>query len=173
MNLTEELLWEPSKEQALHIAKYIGNDPDRFSALMNIFWGGPYLLTQRAARVINYCVEAHPDLITPYLGSLIAFCRQPVPDAVKRNTLRLLQYVDVPGQWQGEVTDLCFAVLGNAGEAVAVKVFAMTVAGDICREHPDLITELVFHIEAQLPHQSAAFQSRGRKILESLRTPSR
>jgi hypothetical protein len=173
MNLAEELLREPSNEQASPIVRYIGNDPDRFGALMEVFFGGPYRLTQRAARVMNYCVEAYPALIIPHLELLIAFSRQPRPDAVKRNTLRLLQYVDIPAQWQGEVIDLCFTMLGNAGEAVAIKAFAMTVAGNICRQHPDLVNELVFLIETQLPYQSAAFRSRGRKFLGSLRTPSR
>jgi hypothetical protein len=118
---------------------------------------------------MNYCVEAHPGLIGPYLGRLLAYCRGPVPDAVKRNTMRLLQSQQVPESLEGELIDVCFALLENGGEAVATKVFAMTVAHNLSRRHPDLQRELAFLIEMQLPYQSAVFQNRGRKVLAALR----
>ena len=169
MNLPQALLQEPSKAQVLRLAGYIGNAPDRFAVLMDVFFGESYRLTQRAAAVMNCCVETHPGLIVPYLGRLVAYCRGPVPDAVKRNTMRLLQFVEVPEAMEGELADLCFALLDNASEAIATKVYAMTVAQNLCRRHPDLRGELVFLIETQLPYQSAAFRSRGRKVLTALR----
>ncbi len=169
MNLSQELLREASKPHALRVAGYIGNDPGRFGALMDVFFAGPYRLTQRAAAVMNYCAEAHPGLLGPYLGRLLAYCRGPVPDAVKRNTMRLLQSQSVPEALEGELLDVCFALLENAGEAVATKVYAMTVVHNLCRRHPDLKRELALLIETQLPYQSAAFRSRGRKVLAALR----
>jgi hypothetical protein len=44
MNLPQELLTQSSKANALRVAGYIGNDPDRFSALMDVFFGGPTAL---------------------------------------------------------------------------------------------------------------------------------
>ncbi len=168
MNLPQALLHEPSKAPVLRLARHIGNDPDQFKALMDVFFGGSYRLTQRAAAVMNCCAETHPGLIEPYLGRLVAYCRGPVPDAVKRNAMRLLQFVEVPEALEGELADLCFSLLDNAREAVATKVYAMTVAQHLCRRHPDLRGELVFLIETQWPYQSAAFRSRSRKVLTAL-----
>jgi hypothetical protein len=169
MHLPQELLTQSSKTHALRVAAHIGNDPGQFGTLMDVFFGGPYRLTQRAAAVMNYCVEAHPALIVPYLARLLAYCRGPVPDAVKRNTMRLLQSQPVPEALEGELLEGCFELLHNASESVATKVFAMTVAHNLCRRHPDLGRELVFLIETQLPYQSAAFRNRGLKVLAALR----
>ena len=168
MHLPQELLTESSKANALRVAGFIGNDPKRFGALMEIFFEGPGHLIQRAATVMNHCVEMHPGLIEPYFGQLLAYCRGPVPNAVKRNAMRLLQSQQVPEALEGELINLCFDLLNKAGEAVATKVFAMTVAHNLCHSYPDLQRELVFLIEAQLPYQSAAFRNRGRKVLTAL-----
>jgi hypothetical protein len=169
MNLPQALLHAPSKVQVLRLAGHIGDNPDRFGTLMDLFFSGSYRLTQRAAAVMNCCAEAHPGLIEPYLSRLVAYCRGPVSDAVKRNTMRLLQFVEEPEALEGELADLCFALLDNANEAVATKVYAMTVAQNLCWRHPDLQGELIFLIETQLPYQSAAFRSRGGKVLATLR----
>ena len=51
MDLRAELLEEHSKRQALRVADYIGNDPERFADLMCLFFGNEYRVTQRAAWV--------------------------------------------------------------------------------------------------------------------------
>src|SRR5512143_3955685 len=97
MNIREALLAEHSKRQTARIARYIGSDRERFAELMRWFFTGPYRVTQRAAWPMSYCAERHPELILPYLGRLLKFAeRDDVHDAVRRNAMRVLQYVDVP-----------------------------------------------------------------------------
>jgi hypothetical protein len=170
MDLTQELQREHSRRQMLRIASYIGDDPERFKRLMEIFLGGPYRLTQRAAWAVNFCASACPQLILPYVGQLIPFCQAPVHDAVKRNVMRILQSVEVTPEYHGELADLCFHLISQPQEAVAIKASAMTVAANLCRHYPELANELKVLIEEQLPYQSAAFRSRGQKVLKKLRT---
>lgn len=172
MNLTEELLREHSRRQMLRIAGYIGDDPERFNRVMKIFPGRPYRLTQRAAWALNFCASACPQLIMPYVGQLIPFCRVPVHDAAKRNIMRILQSVEVPPEYHGDLADLCFYLTGQPQEAVAIKVFAMKVSANLCRHYPELANELKALIEGQIPYQSAAFRSRGQRVLKGLRTLS-
>jgi hypothetical protein len=167
MNIKNELLKEHSKAQALKIQQYIGNDTLRFALLMDFFLGNTYRVTQRAAWVVSSCVEAHPELITPYLKAVIEQLKDSTHDAVKRNTLRLLQHIPIPIQLQGLATDRCFALI-QGKEAIAIKVFAMTVLYNIVEVHPEMAGELKLIIEEQLPHSSAGFQSRGKKILRKL-----
>ena len=103
MNLVETIAKDHSKAQCDRIVKYVGNDPGRFHELVRVFLAGPYRITQRAAWPLSYCVEHHPQLIRPHLQSIIKNLKRPgLHDAVKRNTVRLLQFITIPRSLQGQ-----------------------------------------------------------------------
>src|SRR6476661_4284249 len=140
MNIREALLAEHSKRQTMAIVDHIGSDPERFAELMSIFFEGEYRLTQRAAWPMNYCAERQPQLISPYLTRLVAQLeRGDVHDAVKRNALRLMQFVDVPSRLKGKTYSICVDLIADPLQPIAVKVFAVTVAAKIARSSPDLM----------------------------------
>lgn len=169
MNLQEELLKEHSKRQAEKIIKYIGNDPSRFKMLVNVFLAGPYRVTQRAGWPLSGVVEMHPELVTPHLSQLLKHLSKPgIHDSVKRNTIRLLQHVEIPKRLQGKVAGICFSYLTNHEEPIAVRVFSMSVLERIARENTELKRELQIIIEDHLPFASAAYLSRARKVLKNL-----
>jgi hypothetical protein len=168
MDLKAELLSEHSKRQTMKIVSYIGNDNDLFKVLMDLFFKGPYRVTQRAAWVVGCCADNEPGLIIPYLEPLLKNLQGNVHDAVKRNTVRLLENVDIPGDLLGIAAHTCFRFLNSADEAVAVRVYSMSVLLNICKKEPELKEELRLCIESQLPYASAAFTSRGQKILKKL-----
>lgn len=170
MNWTYEILKEHSRKQCDKMVNYVGNDPQRFSQLVDIFLQGPYRITQRAAWPLSNCVEKHPELLRPHWKKILAFMSRPgIHDAVKRNTLRMLQFVRIPKPYQGRTADLCFAFLTNTKEPVAIRVFAMTVLANLAHEVPELKNELIPIIEDQLPYASAGFLSRSRKVLKQLK----
>jgi len=164
MDIKAALLNDRSKAQAQGIAAYIGSDPERFKILMTLFLQGEYRVTQRAALVLRICSENYPALVRPYLGDLIYNLDRPVPDAVKRNTIRHLQYISIPPALQGKVAHICFNYL-TGQEPVAVKAFSMTVLANLAKTEPDLANELKIILQDQLPHASAGFSARARKIL--------
>jgi len=171
MNLLETLAKEHSRAQCDRIVKYIGKDPHRFKNLVEVFLAGPYRITQRAAWPLGNCVELHPELIKPHLKRIILNLKRPkLHDAVKRNTVRLLQFIDIPRSMQGTVTEICFNFFEGKKEPIAVRVFAMTVLANIAKYQPDLKNELRIMIEHQLPFGSAGFVSRARKVLRQLKT---
>jgi hypothetical protein len=171
MDLRAALLKEHSKVQTSKIVRYIGNKPDRFTILVKIYLAGPYRITQRAAWPLGNCVEAHPQLITPHWKTLIDFAKKPgVHDAVKRNTVRLLQFIDIPAKHQGKVADLCFAFLQDTSEPIAVRCFSMTVLSRIAKEKPELKNELRILIEDQFPYGTPGFLSRAKKVLKQLQS---
>lgn len=168
MNIQEELLKEHSKAQTTKIATYIGNDADKFKELMDLFLGKEQLLNQRSAWVVSTVFEKQPQLILPFLPKLIANLHRPVHDAVKRNTLKIVQHISIPDNLQGEVCQICFPLLQANDTAIAIKVFAMTVIKNICKEQPDLKNELQLILEDQLPHASKGFIARAKKTLKEL-----
>jgi hypothetical protein len=169
MDLVKALLKEHSKAQTTKITAYIGEDAKRFADLVDIFFKGPYRVTQRASWVISHCVESHPHLLKPHLKKIIVFAQKDgVHDAVKRNVVRLLQFVEIPEAARGLAFDMCINFLRHNTVPVAVKAFSMTVLFNISLHEPELKNELRILIEDQLPYSSPAFVSRGKKILKLL-----
>ena len=169
MNLRETLLSEHSKANTIRIGDYIGNDQQRFDALMKHFMANEYRITQRAAAVVNYCAGEHPRLIRPHLGPMIENLRNPnLHDAVKRNTVRTLQFIRIPQDLQGIAADVCFNFLASASETIAVRAFSMTVLLNIVKEEPGLKNELKLVVEELLPYGSTGLKNRARKTLAAL-----
>lgn len=170
MDIRKELTREHSRAKTMKIVDYVGDNPVRFKVLVDVFLTGPYRITQRAAWPLSYCAERDPGLITPHLKIILNHLKKPgIHDAVKRNTVRLLQFIDIPKRHQGQVADICFAYLQDPKEPVAIRAFSMTVLASIARQNPDLRQELAILIEDQLPFGSPAFVSRGRKVLKEIR----
>ena len=97
MNLQEEILKEHSKMQCIRIVQWVGNSQSRFDELFNLFLTGEYRVTQRASWPVSYCVELHPVFINKHFTKLISNLQKPgLHNAIKRNTIRLLQYIEIP-----------------------------------------------------------------------------
>ena len=171
MNLEKELLKEHSKAQGNKIADYVIKDKKRFDNLMEIFFKADYRLNQRAAYSMNICYDKKPELITPYIEKLIFnLKKEGLHDAVKRNTIRILQFIQIPAELEGEIYDICFNYLTSMDEPIAIKAFSMRVLANICKSYPELKNELIPVIEDLLPHGSSGIKNRGKKILKELNT---
>ncbi len=169
MDLRAEILKEHSKAQTMKIVKFIGDDSKKFKELMNLFFNDEYRVVQRSAWIVNNCAGNHPELIKPYLKKMIDYLQKPVHDAVRRNTIRILQFIDIPKNLTGKAANVCFNLLQSKDEPVAVKVFSMTVLGKLCKTEPGLKNELQLLIEDQLPYSTAGFRSRAKRILKELK----
>lgn len=169
MDLKAAILQEHSKAQALLIRDYIGDNQILFDELMNHFFSNEYRVTQRAAWIMTHCTEQRPHLIQSHLAKMVSNLKdKKIHVAVKRNTVRLLQNVDIPENLMGTVADCCFNFLANPNEAVAVRIFSMSILYELCKKEPDLAGELKLIIEEFMPHGTAGFRSRGKKILKGL-----
>jgi hypothetical protein len=169
MNLREEILKEHSKAQCRLIVAWIGGSQKRFDELFDLFLKDEYRVVQRAAWPVGYCVEAHPALIKKHFARLISNFHKPkLHDAVKRNSIRLLQFVVIPEKYQGEMMNLLFNYLASPTEAVAVKVYSMMVLVKLARVYPEIIPELNIVIEDQIEQQTAAFKSCAKKSLKEI-----
>lgn len=161
MNLIAALSAEHSRAQTDRIAKYIGDNSTRFAELMKIFLEGEYRLTQRAAWPMSVCIERHPELIKPYLAKLTALLpRTDVHNAVRRNIVRLLQYIEIPRRMRAEIFSLCLDRISDPNETIAVRSFSLTVAAKAADGNADLLAELKLVAELALPGTTAAFRSR-------------
>jgi hypothetical protein len=169
MDLRRTLIKEHSAVNTRKVVDYVGTSAVRFKALVEVLMAGPYRVTQRAAWPLSYCVEGHPELIKPHFKTLLDMLKQPDTHvAVRRNIVRLLQFVEIPARYRGRVATVCFDLLQDRKEPIAVRVFAMTVLANLVVYEPELGKELTVIIEDNLPYGSPGFVSRGRKILKRL-----
>jgi len=169
MNLRAEILKEHSKAQCNKIVQWVGADQKRFDELFGLFLHDESRVVQRAAWPVSYCVEAHPALIKKHWKELVGYLNKPnLHAAVKRNSIRLMQDIEIPEKYHGEVMNRCFAYLESPAETLAVKVFSMSVLANLAKTYPEIKAELVLLIEDQFPHQTAGFKSRAKKIIKQL-----
>lgn len=125
-------------------------------------------LQKVSAWVVGHLGEQCPQMFAPYLQKLLASLSTTKSAAVKRNVFRLLQFQELPPETHATVFNNALAALGNNREAVAVRVFAMSVAVNVCKAEPRLADELILLIEANMAGASAGFVSRGKKSLKVL-----
>jgi hypothetical protein len=141
----------------------VGVSQQRFDALFNLFLHDEYRVVQRAAWPVSYCVIAHPDFITKHWNNFVKNLQQPnLHNAVKRNSIRLLQDIEIPKKMQGKIMDICFKYLEDPAEAIAVKAFSLTVLTNLAKQYPEIIPEIKLLIADQLPQQTPALKARAK-----------
>jgi hypothetical protein len=166
MNLKTQLLQAHSKENCNLIVAWVGNEQKRFDELFSLFVSNDKRVVQMSSWPLSYCVEAHPKFIQKHFSALLKNVKQQHNhDAVKRHTLRILQCAEIPKKYQGEVMNLCFDIVQSMEEKPAVKMFSLVVLDKLVKLYPEIKAELHLIIETQMPYESLAFKSRGKKIL--------
>ena len=169
MNLRKTILTEHSKANCNKIIKWVGENQLRFDELFYLFLNDEYRVVQRAAWPLSYIVIAHPRLIQKHFNKLLKNLHKPgIHDSVKRNTLRLLQEISIPGRFHGDVMNTCFDYIILPTEKPAIKAFSLTVLENLSKQYPDIKQELKTVIEDRWDFETAAFHSRAKKILKRL-----
>jgi len=167
MKLRETILKEHSKANCNRIVKWVGNDQKRFDELFDLFLNDEYRVVQRAAWPVSYCVEDHPAFIKKHLAKLLKnLNKKGIHDSVKRNSVRLLQHVDIPEKFHGRVMDICFQYVSSPTEAVAIKAFSLVILHKLSKKYPEIKNELKLVIEERMDYETAAFKTHAKRILK-------
>jgi|SRR5690242_323199 len=170
MNIKEELLKEKiqTKTKALAIAEFACSSPKNFKELMKYFLAKEYRLAQRAAWSVSWATRKKPELIKPYIKDLVVqLGRTDVHRAVIRNSVRILEAIEIPQELHGDVMNACFTFIGKPATPVAIKAFSLTTLFNLSKLYPAIKNELKLIIESNLENETAAFKSRGKKILQA------
>jgi hypothetical protein len=169
--LREEILKEHSKPHALKIAGYACKSKKNFKELMCCFLDNEYRLSQRAAWSVSWAARKNLAMIHPHIKDLVSVLhKKNIHDAVIRNSVRVLQEVEIPEKFHGQVMDACFQFLEKPSTPVAIKVFSLTTLFNLSKKYPEIKPELKLIIDDSWEHETAAFRSRAGKILSKLKT---
>jgi hypothetical protein len=169
MKLRDQILKEHSKVNNARMVRWVGNSQERFDELFNLFLNDEPVVVQRAAWTVSCCVIDHPSFIKKHFGKLLKNLSKPnLHDSVKRNSIRLMQDMEIPKRYEGAVMDLCFRYISKPGEAVAVKAFSLTVLSNLSKQYPEIIPEIKLLIEENYERETAAFKVRAKEFLKKV-----
>lgn len=169
MDIREEALKEHSKATTNKIAAWIGNDEDRFRRFLFIFLNDEYRVVQRISWVLSVVAETNPKLVEKNIGRIIKrLDDKDLHVAVKRNVVRVMQFLKIPVKHRARVFDHCINYIADPKETIAVRCFAMTVASKITKQYPELAGELEQTITLLIKDSTPGLKARAKMVLKDL-----
>jgi hypothetical protein len=169
MNIKEEILKEHSKKQVLQIAAYASLSKKNFKELVKCFLADDYRLAQLASWSLFWAVKKDPDLVKPYIPDVVAqMQRTDVHNSVVRHSINILEQINIPEKFHGEVMNACFNFIETPATPIAIKAFSLTTLYNLSKQYPEIGPELKLIIEERWDTETAAFKSRGKNILRDL-----
>jgi len=168
----ESILSDSSRSLADYVAATVGNDPLLFTRLYDLAMQQKRQVSMRAARVMDFACERHPELIRPFLKKIIRDLPGLKDDSVKRVFMHIL----IRHSWveeerlMGRLVDTLFRWLQDEAQPIAIKAYSMAILENITLLHPDLKNELVLVIEEALPYwKSSGLQVQGNRTIRNIR----
>ena len=172
MKIKEALLEESAynKTTIMAAAKYACTSAARFKELIACYLSSEEKLSQRAAWCLGWAAKINAAMVTPHIKALVdQLERKDVHYAVIRNSMRVLEGIEIPEALHGDVMNACFGFIETPSTPAAIKAFALTTLFNLTKAYPEIKPELKLLIEDNMDHESAAFKSRGKKILKALK----
>lgn len=168
MDIRASLTKEHSKQAAERIRDAVLQDCSLMGDLMNCFFDDDWVMNQRAAwPMCKIAIKKH-ELIYPYLPKMIDKLHDAKHDAIIRNTVRILQDIDIPEDLQGVVFEICFDYLLDVKRPTAIRAFSVKTLFNISKNFPELQEELISELEIQKETGTVGFKNRCRNTLYDL-----
>jgi hypothetical protein len=153
--------------------KKIQDDPKAVKELTRLTLGNDPVLSMRASWALLHLSYVNPKLIYPQLPALVRFLKQKEQHTgAIRNIINLLNELELPEKYCGQIFDLCLGYTKNATLPHAIRAFSITLLGKICSRYSELKPEVELVLsELKAFPQPASITVRIRdteKILEKL-----
>lgn len=167
--MRELLSKKASRANSYQVAAMVGNDYQKYQDLIELVVNYECPISEKAAWAMNHCFEEGTGYFQDFFEELTPIIGDPkYSDSVKRNIVRVFQFVEIPEEYQSSIIDSCFELVGNKKTAIAVKAFALGVLENMVKLYPELKNELISAIELILPTASSGLKNRGQHILKRL-----
>ncbi|HVN58633.1 MAG TPA: (deoxy)nucleoside triphosphate pyrophosphohydrolase [Bacteroidales bacterium] len=128
-------------------------------------------LAFRASWTLSKVYDKNPGTVIPHLRMIADSLGSIRNESVERSFLRILSLSDMgslTGKQHGFLADYCFAELGSATSAVAVKAYSMEILYRLTLKYPQLANELAVSIRNVMEEGSAGIVARGNSILKKI-----
>jgi hypothetical protein len=169
MNIKDQLLNIQSKEDVETIAKNVCKNMSNFKILMSFYTGKESKLAQKAAWCLSHVAKNNPSIFKPFMKDIVEqLSRKDVHAAIIRASVSVLQDIEIPENFHGNVLNACFNFIEKPSTPPAIKAFSLTTLFNLSKIYPDIQNELKLIIEERWDTETPAFKSRGKKILKQL-----
>lgn len=155
-----------SKEMRDAIIAYVDKDPQRMASLMDCFFDDNIQINQRSSWPLSFIARKHPQLMQPYHQQMVDNLNNPKHNAVVRNTVRIYEDIEIPESIEGQLFEKCYEYVADPKLPTAIRAFSLTILEKLMNKFPELKHEVLDLIREHLPHGSAGFQNRAKKILQ-------
>lgn len=128
------------------------------------------ILSNRAMWVLNHCADLDFERVKPFHVKLINHLKNKnLYSGVIRSILRMFRKHPVPKKLESFMLDACFGYIKNPAEAIAVRIYAMTIIFNISKPYPELLNELLIVLNhLNLTEESAAIRSRAKNTVKEI-----
>jgi hypothetical protein len=167
--LVELLEAEASRNQIDYVLKFVGEDHNNISTLVDLTLFGKYPHSNRAGWTLDILDRKRPDLVNPYIEKILKNLENVKSDSIKRPVFAILSRRKFQKKHQAFLIDYGFDILQNPKEKVAAKIYAMDILANIVEEEPDLMQELFSVIEFQYNEGSSGFKAHAKMLRKRLR----
>jgi hypothetical protein len=172
----KDFVWNNySKSDAVVLADYLNNHPERIIEVINIIKQQEEPLSRRLAWYFSTFFDQAPHKVEPFIDELISFLDQIKIPAIQRCFLRSISRLTIPEQYHAYLLQYSSEVILNAESEIAVKAMAMDIFFQIAKLQPELFYELEQMIDFIYPEGSRGIQNKCRKMtreIEKLRAKS-
>jgi len=133
-----------------------------------------YSSVYNASWILAHCFTEHPDLYQSEYTPLLLHAADAfkAKSGIKRNVLKVFQSVELMGKQIETVIEFAYNTLENLQSETALRAFSITILERYIQYFPELIPDLIFILERELPNAGAAFTVRARLFLNRYRTTS-
>ena len=169
MDLKQHLRGRNLKWNWDSITKHCIEHPKSIQQIVDYCVDEEAIVCQNAGAVLGKIVDLDKKILLPYFGQMLRNLKSNPHDAVKRASMRVWQFAEIPEKLEGEIFDQAMKYVADKNEAIAIRAFGMTAARKVCQKYPELAQELLPFVEVMVDQKlSAGIVSRGKKELKIL-----
>ena len=164
------LLIDTSRSVADQVCNVAIQRPEVIRELLELALEQKGVMALRTSNVLALIADSKPELLAPYLESIIKAFPELEHHSVKRAFTRIVsRYPLIEDEdLLSILTNHCFDWLNDADETIAIRVYSMEILSKVCSIYPDIIPELKQTIELHYDDGSAGFKAHSIKVLKKL-----
>jgi len=157
-----------SKNTSIELAEWIAPKKDRIVFCWELIKRDEEPTSRRAAYVLDTMQERKLASINFLLEDLVYELPNITNNSIRRHITRMIMHhpISENEEIEGLLAELCFSYLIDAKVDVAVKANSLGIVDKLCGRYPELSTELVVVLQDQYDKNTAAFQSRAKKLIK-------
>jgi 8-oxo-dGTP diphosphatase len=160
-----------SMKEADWVATSAIENPAIFNKLLEYSFSSDKKLAFHASWTLSKVCDKYPEIIYPYLHSVIVSLEKLDNESALRSLLRIISMSEmnkIGVRDHGILADHCFNALRSGFSAIAIKAYSMEILYKLALIYPELVNELSAIVNLLQGEGSAGIVARGQMIMKKL-----